>query len=74
MVYFMPGCPDVLMEAAETDNQDEKGAQRGDREPPYSAEEMNSFPEPDEEPKVTESKSSFINIIIILIYRTVIMF
>lgn len=62
------------METGETDNQDENGAQRVDREPLYSTEEMNFFPEPDEEPEVTESKSSFISDLLILIYRTVKMY
>lgn len=55
-------CPDVIMEADETDNQDEKNTQRIDN--PYSTEEKNYLPEPDEEPEMTESKSSlscFIN-------------
>lgn len=52
------------MKAGEADNQDENGPRRVDREPPYSTEEMKCFPEPDEEPEVTKSKSSFISILL----------
>lgn len=52
------------MDPAEADHQDEESAQRADEEPPHSSEELNSFPELDEEPEIIESKSSlscFIN-------------
>lgn len=48
----------------ETDNQDEESPLTPDKEPPYSSEGMNNLSEPEEEPEITESKSSvlcFIN-------------
>lgn len=52
-VHTVSTFPDVIMDPAETDNQDEMA----DKEPPNSSEELNT--EPDEEPEITEGKSSF---------------
>lgn len=53
-------CPDVVMDPAETDDQDEEGAQRTSEEHPNSSEEMNNLPELDNEPKIAESKLSLL--------------
>lgn len=49
-------CSDVIVNHAETDSQDESG-QRANEEPYNSSEESNNWPEPDEEPDITEGKS-----------------
>lgn len=47
-------CLDFLMEAEETDSQDQKIFTK---QPPYLTAENNDHPEPDVEPEKTESKS-----------------
>ena len=53
----------------ETDNQDEESRQTPDKEPPNSSEGMNNFSEPEEEPEITESKSSVLCFIKISAYN-----
>nr|XP_033475737.1 zinc finger protein 462-like [Epinephelus lanceolatus] len=51
--HFMKSHEDVIMNHAETDSQDESG-QRTNEEPYISSEESNNWPEPDEEPDITD--------------------
>lgn len=53
-------CSDVISDHGETDNQDEESAQRADKELFSLSEDLNNWPEPDEEPEITESKSSLL--------------
>lgn len=48
----------MLVDPAETDNQNEESAQMDDDEPPNLSEELNHLPDLDEEPEIIESKSS----------------
>ncbi|KAF1389457.1 hypothetical protein PFLUV_G00073620 [Perca fluviatilis] len=52
--HFMKTHQDVISDHDETDNQDEESAQRADKELFSSSEDLNIWPEPDEEPEITE--------------------
>ncbi|XP_069034391.1 zinc finger protein 462-like isoform X1 [Embiotoca jacksoni] len=51
--HLMKKHQDVLMDSADTDNKDDESAQRADKEPPYSSDDVNSLAELDEEPELT---------------------
>ncbi|XP_067471694.1 zinc finger protein 462-like [Thunnus thynnus] len=51
--HFMKNHQDVIVDPAETDNQDEENTQIAEKEPP-SSEELNNLPEHDEEPDSSE--------------------
>lgn len=53
-------CPDVIKDPAETDNQDEESNQRAEEERSNSTEELNNLSEFDNEPEITEGKSSLL--------------
>ncbi|XP_045890321.1 zinc finger protein 462-like [Micropterus dolomieu] len=57
--HFMKNHQDVLVDPAETENQDEESAQMDDDEPPNLSEELNHLPDLDEEPEIIE-KSSYL--------------
>ncbi|TDH13298.1 hypothetical protein EPR50_G00053590 [Perca flavescens] len=52
--HFMKTHQDVISDHGETDNQDEESAQRADKELFSSSEDLNNWPEPDEELEITE--------------------
>ncbi|XP_070760275.1 zinc finger protein 462-like [Enoplosus armatus] len=52
--HFTKRHKDVIMDAAETGNQDEESAHMADEEPPNSSEEFNNLLELDEKPEITE--------------------
>ncbi|XP_031161290.1 zinc finger protein 462-like isoform X1 [Sander lucioperca] len=52
--HFMKTHQDVISDHGETDNQDEESAQRADKELFSLSEDLNNWPEPDEEPEITE--------------------
>lgn len=53
-------CPDLIKDPAETDNQDEESNQRAEEERSNSTEELNNLSEFDNEPEITEGKSSLL--------------
>ncbi|XP_034728534.1 zinc finger protein 462-like isoform X2 [Etheostoma cragini] len=52
--HFMRTHQDVISDHDETDNQDDESTQRADKEFFSSSEDLNNWPEPDEEPEITE--------------------
>ncbi|XP_074495223.1 zinc finger protein 462-like isoform X1 [Sebastes fasciatus] len=55
--HFMKTHQDVIVDPAETDDQDEESDQRADGEPFNLSEELNYWPELDEDPEISETES-----------------